>query len=309
MTIPLTVKQLEMLVKISEGQSLSEAARLLNLSPSAVSKGLAGMEESLGVSLIQRTTRNFRLTEAGEYFVARAGDLLKDFDELINTTSGYFNHPRGALKVTCSVAFGYSHLIDIYENYKRKNPQVELVIDLNDNIVNLNENDIDIALRITSSPPQNYAMRQLARISWIYCATPEYLARMGTPMSVRELYRHECLVYPGITPTCRDKSPMTEGDVQTLTPIKANSSLILLKAVLAHQGIAYLPSYLVAQYLDSQQLLPLRLDGKLTCTSHSLYALYFPSRYRNPKVRSFIDFLVEDVQPWNDWEKWIDDEC
>lgn len=65
MTIPLTVKQLEMLVKISEGQSLSEAARLLNLSPSAVSKGLAGMEESLGVSLIQRTTRNFRLTEAG----------------------------------------------------------------------------------------------------------------------------------------------------------------------------------------------------------------------------------------------------
>lgn len=304
MTIPLTVKQLEMLVKVSEGQSLSDAARLLNLSPSAISKGLAAMEESLGVSLIQRTTRTVRLTEAGEFFVARAGALLNDLDDLINTTSGYFNQPRGALKVTCSVAFGYSHLIDIYEAYKRQHPQIELIIDLNDNIVNLNENDIDIALRITATPPQNYAMRQLSRVSWMYCATSDYLERMGTPVSKRELCNHECLVYPGITPTASSEVVKD----YALTPIKANSSLILLKAVLAHQGIAYLPSYLVAKYLDNGQLQALRLDGKLAHNSHGLYALYFPTKYRNPKVRSFIDFLVDEIQPWNDWEKWIDED-
>lgn len=87
MTIPLTIKQIEMLVKISEGKGLSEAARLLNLSPSAVSKGLAVMEENLGVPLIQRTTRSFQLTEAGEYFVSRASALLKEFDDIVDRKS------------------------------------------------------------------------------------------------------------------------------------------------------------------------------------------------------------------------------
>ncbi|ECC5265293.1 LysR family transcriptional regulator, partial [Salmonella enterica] len=80
MTIPLTIKQIEMLVKASESKGLSEAARLLNLSPSAISKGLAALEENLGVALIKRTTRNFQLTEAGEFFVARASKLLEEFD-------------------------------------------------------------------------------------------------------------------------------------------------------------------------------------------------------------------------------------
>lgn len=120
MTIPLTIKQIEMLVKISEGKGVSEAARLLNLTPSAVSKGLAVMEEKLGVSLIQRTTRTFQLTDAGEYFVSRASELLNEFDDIVNETSGYFNHPHGVLKITCSVAFGYAHLIDIFEEYRKK---------------------------------------------------------------------------------------------------------------------------------------------------------------------------------------------
>ncbi len=78
------------------------------------------MEENTGVPLIQRTTRSFQLTEAGEYFVSRASDLLKEFDDIVNTTCGYFNHPHGALKITCSVAFGYAHLIDIFEEYRKK---------------------------------------------------------------------------------------------------------------------------------------------------------------------------------------------
>lgn len=187
MTIPLTIKQIEMLVKISEGKGLSEAARLLNLSPSAVSKGLAVMEENLGVPLIQRTTRSFQLTEAGEYFVSRASDLLKEFDDIVNTTCGYFNHPHGALKITCSVAFGYAHLIDIFEEYRKKNHDVELILDLDDHLTNLNENNVDIALRITATPPQNYAARKLSKISWLYCASPDYLARKGSPTKRTEL--------------------------------------------------------------------------------------------------------------------------
>ncbi|EOC0041271.1 LysR family transcriptional regulator [Cronobacter turicensis] len=307
MTIPLTIKQIEMLVKISEGKGLSEAARLLNLSPSAISKGLAVMEENLGVALIQRTTRSFKLTEAGEYFVARASELLKEFDEAINTICGYFNHPHGALKITSSMAFGYAQLLDIFEAYRGKNPEVELVLDLNDHFININENNVDIALRITTTPPQNYAARNLSKISWAWCASPAYLEKNGVPVKKADLLHHHCLVYPGITPPVRHTEPHSLHEQKLRMPVQANSSLLLLKAALCGQGIAWLPSYLIARHIEHHELVPLRLDGVLTHTTHSLYALYFPSKYRNPKVRSFIDFLVEDLQPWRAWETWVEE--
>ncbi|WP_312689420.1 LysR family transcriptional regulator [Kosakonia sp.] len=310
MPIPLTIKQIEMLVKISEGKGLSEAARLLNLSPSAVSKALAVMEENLGVPLIQRTTRTFQLTDAGEYFVSRATELLKEFDDIVNTTCGYFNHPHGALRITCSVAFGYAHLVDIFNEYRKKHHDVELILDLDDHLTNLNENNVDIALRITATPPQNYAARKLSKISWLYCAAPDYLARCGTPTRRAELVSHDCLVYPGLTPPLRI-TDMTIAhphcDIKPRTPVQANSSLLLLKAALSGQGIAWLPSYLISQHLESGELVALKLDGKYAYPTHSLYALYFPSKFRNPKVRSFIDFLVEENQPWHRWEKAIDE--
>lgn len=306
MTIPLTIKQIEMLVKISEGKGLSEAARLLNLTPSAISKGLAVMEENLGVPLIQRTTRTFQLTEAGEYFVSRASCLLTEFDDIINTTCGYFNHPHGALKVTSSVAFGYAHLIDIFEAYREKNHDVELILDLNDNIVNLNENNVDVALRITANPPQNYSIRKLTQISWLYCASAEYLARRGVPDSVTGLSQHDCLVYPGITPALRlHGSASSRCDTKPRIPVQANSSLLLLKAALSGQGIAWLPSYLVADHIENRELIPLWIDGQIAHPTHSLFALYFPGKFQNPKVRSFIDFLVQENQPWHRWEEVI----
>ncbi|EBC5488717.1 LysR family transcriptional regulator, partial [Salmonella enterica] len=308
MTIPLTIKQIEMLVKASESKGLSEAARLLNLSPSAISKGLAALEENLGVALIKRTTRNFQLTEAGEFFVARASKLLEEFDDVINSTCEYINYPHGLLKVTSSVAFGYAHLVEIFDKYRELNKDVELILELDDHIVNLNENDVDIALRITSTPPQNYATRKLAEVSWMYCASPAYLEKMGAPKKLDDLINHQCLVYQGITPSLRFSAPGSSSNScnhRPKIPLSVNSSLLLLKAALASQGIAWLPSYLVSSHIEDGELIPLTMDGKCVYPTHSLYALYFPSKYKNPKVRSFIDFLLEDHQPWKKWEETI----
>lgn len=309
MTIPLTIRQVEILVKTSESKGLSEAARLLDLSPSAISKGISALEENLGVKLIKRTTRNFQLTEAGKFFVDRSSELLNEFNEIINSTCEYINYPHGALKITSSVAFGYAHLVDVFDKYREQQKDVELILNLDDRVINLNENDIDIALRITSTPPQNYATRKLAEISWMYCASPTYLKRMGTPQKKDDLLKHNVLVYPGITPslhftesgmqrTCCNKKPKT--------PLSVNSSLLLLKATLANQGVAWLPSYLVSSHIENGELTPLIIDGKCTYPTHQLYALYIPSKYKNPKVRSFIDFLLEDHQPWKSWERITD---
>lgn len=88
-------------------------------------------------------------------------------------------------------------------------------------------------------------------------------------------------------------------------PIQANSSLVLLKSVLEDQGVAYLPTYLIGDHIQKEEVTPLMLDGTITCETHALYALYFPSKYSNPKVRSFIDFLVAELGPLPAWDNWI----
>ncbi|HHU4042801.1 TPA: LysR substrate-binding domain-containing protein, partial [Citrobacter freundii] len=257
-------------------------------------------------TLIKRTTRSITLTDAGQYLFNRANKLLKEFDETLNTTSGYYHSPQGELRITCSIAFGYSRLVNLVDKYRSQFPDVNLYIDLNDNFVNLNETDFDIALRISTAPPQNYAMRKLVPVRWAYCASPGYLAKKGMPQRRSDLVDHDCLVYPGLTPVLKVADEQDRlHQLKLHMPIQANSSLVLLKSVLEDQGVAYLPTYLIGDHIQKEEITPLMLDGTITCETHALYALYFPSKYSNPKVRSFIDFLVAELGPLPAWDNWI----
>lgn len=306
MNTSISLKHLEFFIKIVDCGGLSEAATQLNVSPSAVSKSLAAMEDTLGTSLIKRTTRSITLTDAGHYLFSRATKLLKELNETLNTTSGYYYRPQGELRITCSIAFGYSRLVNLVDKYRIQYRDVNLYIDLNDNFVNLNETDFDIALRISTTPPQNYAMRKLAPILWAYCASPGYLAKKGLPLRRTDLVNHDCLVYPGLTPVIKVTDEQDRlHQLKLPVPIQANSSLVLLKSVLEDQGVAYLPTYLIGDHIRKEEITPLMLDGTITCETHALYALYFPSKYSNPKVRSFIDFLVEELGTLPAWDNWI----
>ncbi|MCW0351651.1 LysR family transcriptional regulator [Pantoea ananatis] len=306
MRTPVSLKHLDFFVKVVDCGGLSEAASQLNVSPSAVSKSLAILENTLSTTLIKRTTRSIALTEAGSYLYSRANSLLNDFDETLSTTSGYDHSPQGELRMTCSIAFGYSRLVNLVEKYRSQYPDVSLYIDLSDNFMNLNETDFDIALRISTSPPQNYAMRKLAPIRWVWCASPGYLAKKGTPISSANLVDHDCLIYPGLTPVLKVADEQARlHPLKLYAPIQANSSLVLLKSVLEDQGIACLPTYLIGDYIQNGEITPLVLDGIITGETHMLYALYFPSRYSNPKVRSFIDFLIMELGATPDWDSWI----
>ncbi|MBH3259206.1 LysR family transcriptional regulator [Serratia marcescens] len=297
----LTVKQLEVLVKIYECGGISEAARQLNISPSAISKNLSGLESQLGLTLIKRTTRTLKLTEAGEYLVHRAQEILDEFEYIFNTTTGFYDHPQGELRITSSIAFGYAHLASISERFRQKNHDVVFNIDLNDHFVNLNEENYDIALRIASSPPQNFSMRKLCNIRWAYCASPLYFQEATVPTRTADLRNHKMLVYPGLTPDYAKH----DNKAKSVPQLQANSSLLLLKAALGGQGIAYLPTYLIGDHIKSGQLTPVRIDEKMTYTTHNLYALYFPSKYRNPKVRTFVDFMVNELEDGPEWDEWI----
>lgn len=299
-------KQLEIFIKIVETESLSDAGLRLNLTPSAVSRSLSNLESQVGVTLLKRTTRNLVLTEAGRYLYDQSINIMFNLDESLNKVAGFHTHPQGQLKVTCSFAFGTSHLIALFSEYNERYPDVNLLVDLNDQLVNLNEVDFDIALRITYSPPESYATRKICPIHWAYCASPEYLEKYGEPKTLHDLENHRCLVYPRISDAWKYRAPDgTIADLNINNVIQANSSLTLLEAALLHQGIVYLPVYVFGNYIKSGKLKPLLLNERINDQEYFLYALYFPSRYSDPKVRSFIDFILDKISPHAPWDDWV----
>lgn len=298
-------KQLEVFIKIVECNNFSIAAQKLNLTPSSVSRSLSKLEEQLGVVLLKRTTRNIVLTDAGNYLYHQAHNLLSNLNASLIKTSSFCHHPHGQLKVTCSIAFGTSQLIKLFSEYRLRTPDVNLSIDLNDQLVNLNEENYDIALRITETPPTNFAIRKISEIRWIYCGSAEYFNRKGTPKTIAELENHDCLVNPNVSHAWQDKDENGNCIPLKIVPvIQANSSLALLEAALNNQGIVCLPVYLLGEYIKSKALIPILLSHYLRESSYNLYALYNPSKYNDPKIRSFIDFLVykfEEHVPWDEW--------
>lgn len=192
-------RQLEIFIKVVECNSFSAAALKLNLTPSSVSRSISQLEEFLGIVLLKRTTRNLILTEPGKYLLFRAQHLLADLDDSLVNTSSFRRHPQGQLKITCSIAFGVTHLMRLYSEYRDINPDVRLSVDLNDQSVNLNEENIDIALRITAHPPTNFALRKICKINWVYCASKRYFERRGQPKTLADLEDHDCLINPNVS--------------------------------------------------------------------------------------------------------------
>lgn len=303
-----TLTQINIFVKIAESGSLSAAARELHLTPSAVSKNLSQLEERLGVLLIKRTTRSLVLTDIGKAFLEKSHALISDAEETMNAIR-QFSTPTGVLRISCSVSFGCSHIVPLINSYCEKYPDVLCDIFLDDHCVNLNEEDIDIAFRITSKSDWAYAARKIADINWIYCASPTYISTHSEQIQdPKDISQHDCLVNPSmlIEGGWSFKKDTQHQIINVKGKIASNSSIILKDAAIKHQGIACLPTYVA--YTDI-------LNGNLkivfpeyTCgKSHTLYAMYYPSKFNNPLIRTFIDFSCKHFGETPYWDENIMD--
>ncbi len=298
-----SLSQIIVFTKIAELGSLSSAARELNLTPSAVSKSLSQLEERIGVLLIKRTTRSLALTDHGKAFLERTSILLNEVEETFAQASSFREEPRGTLKVTTSMAFGYAQAYKLIGRYMEQYPAVVTRVVLDDRFLNLSEQDCDIALRITASSDWSYQARRITDIHWVYCASPDYIERFGPLDHPTVLERHRCLIYPAMSPNgawaFRENSTIHEVPIRG--SLTSNSSLILLKAAIDGQGVVCLPTYVVAESI---------LDGDLNIVfptlragiSHTLYAMFFQRKYSNPLIRSFVDFAAAEFGPIAPWD-------
>lgn len=288
-------------VRVAELGSYTRAAEALDISRTRVSRQVMALEEALGARLIQRTTRRLHLTEAGERYLMRAQGVLQALDEAAAEVGQGTGDVRGRLRVNGPMSFGTRYLAPLVTQFMLTHPALDVRLDLNDRRVDLLEEGYDVAIRIGSLPDSSLVARRLTRCRLLFCASPEYLATHGEPVSVNDLNEHRCLRYRS-----GQQSADWQIAAQSLTvngPLESNNGDVLTQAAEAGLGIAQQPSFLVTESIVSGRLVPILTDEP--AVRLDVHALYPARRYLPAKVERFIDLLTE---AWGDppiWEQAI----
>ncbi|MEO0781661.1 MAG: LysR family transcriptional regulator [Pseudomonadota bacterium] len=278
--------------------SFAAASRQLGLSPAAVSKNISELEAHLSTRLINRTTRRMSLTELGTlYFerVVRILDDLKDADGALQATQ---SQPTGLLRVSAPMTVTLVGLSEVIPKFLEQNPDLSLDLSLDDRWVNLVEEGFDMALRGSDNlEDSSLIARKLTTLDHVLCAAPDYLGRHGAPKAPRDLTGHNCIQFS----LSEHATKWTfRNDKQTETvPIngryKVTSSLAVRDALRAGFGVSLIPRMYVADDLASGRLVTVLSDWSANETP--LYAVYPSRQYVVPKVRAFLDFLIEELEP------------
>jgi DNA-binding transcriptional LysR family regulator len=294
----------ECFVKSVEGGSMAAAARRLGCTRAQVSKQIGDLERSFGVRLFERSTRKLGLTPAGEVFYQHAVQALDAVESAEVAVKNQGDVPRGLLRVSAAVAFGRIVLAPLLPRIAAKYPELECELILADQPVDLVDDRIDLALRMTRQPPQDAVARPLIAIERVICAAPAYLAAQGEPATPGDLAQHQCFSY--LLTDERVWHLLSPAGEEIQVPVKSrfqfNEIGCLYDAVLAGQGLAILPRYLCGPGLARGEL-QVVLPGfePIVPFGRHLYACYAPSRSRAPKVKVFLDelaALLSPVPPW-----------
>jgi len=283
-------------VKVVELGSFSEAGRQLRLSRSAVSKYVADLENDLGVQLLNRTTRHASPTETGQAYFERALTILADLDAADHSVAHLQSTPSGLLRVNAPMSFGTIKLGPLIADFMAAYPELQIQLVLSDEHVDPLQEGLDVTLRIADLESSSLIARKIVSIDRVVCASPDYLARRGTPVHPNDLRDHTCLTYGFLATGNQWKLSGSDGDhwIQPRWKLCANNAEVLRDAAAKGCGIAILPVFLAAEQLTSGALRTILANYKPPALT--LYALYAPTRHLAVKVRLFIDFLVERIR-------------
>ncbi len=294
---------MEAFVKVAELQSFSEAARRLRTSKSLVSRQISTLEADLGARLFQRTTRSLALTEAGRAYYERAVRILADIEEATLSVSQLQAAPRGRLRVSAPMSFGFLHLAPAIPDFLARYPEVEADVVLNDRFVDLVDEGFDMAIRIGRLQDSSLIARRLAPSRVAACASPSYLAAHGTPRTPDDLRHHQCLSYSNMA--VADEWRFTRPDgriwpVEVSGRLHANNGDALRAVALKGLGLALLPTFIVGGDLKAGTLEAVLME--FIAQDGAMYAVYPHSRHLSPKVRAFVEFLAARFGPQPYWD-------
>jgi DNA-binding transcriptional LysR family regulator len=289
-------------VAVVSSGSFTGAAERLGISKALTSKYVGQLEEHLGVRLLNRTTRQLNMTEAGEAYFQRCRQVLDDIDELESAISDQQSTPRGKLKVAAPMTFGELYLARAVASYLEDQPNVSVELALSDRYVNIVDEGFDLAVRIGELPDSSLIARRLAPCRVVTCAAPEYLTRAGIPSHPGDLESHCCIVDTNYR-TTDNWSFQDAGNrftVKVNGRFRVNNAIAVREAMLAGQGIGFCPTYAVGDELRSGKLKLILENYEIS--ESGIYAVYPHNRHLAAKVRTFVDFLVKKFGAAPEWD-------
>lgn len=285
--------------RVVEEGSFTGAANALGLPKSTVSRRISRLEDHLGVRLLQRTTRKLSLTDAGRLYFDRSVRIVAELEDAERAVSEMQEIPRGRLRVTAPVEMG-ERVWRMVFSFMKQYPEVQLDLDLTNRYINLVEEGYDVAIRGGSLSDSSLIARKLDDSVFTLVASPDYLARHGEPTSPEDLKDHDCILFSSRTAqtTWHLRDEGGQKKVRVKGRLAINHLELVKKAAIEGFGIAMLPDLFLETAIASGQLKPL-FCGKGPKAS-GLYVVYPSTRHLAPKVRTFVDFLLENYKQYKE---------
>ncbi|MBN8950285.1 MULTISPECIES: LysR family transcriptional regulator [unclassified Rhizobium] len=292
---------LEIFASVVATGSMSLTGRALGFSPAVISKRIKRLEDRLGTRLLQRTTRQISLTEAGQGFYDRVLAILAGLEEAEAYIAGRSSQMHGTLKISAPTSFGRLHIAPHLKSFMQAHPELSLNLVLSDEFVDIVGGGFDLAIRIAELTDSSLVARRLAPVRRVLCASPAYIDAHGMPQDIDDLRRHICLPAHNLDPW-RLEGPKGSLIFRPEGRLITNSSEVVREAVIAGLGIALRSTWDIGQELRNGRLVQVlpAYEGSHNVTLSAVY----PSRQFLPaKVRVFIDFLAELYGPVPYWER------
>jgi len=286
---------MQVFATVAECGSFTAAAERLDLSRAMATRHVESLEQWLGARLLHRTTRRVSLTEAGAQCLRYSQQMLALADEVQGEMRAGDSQLRGLLRVTCSMSFGHAQMAPAIAQFMRLHPHLKIDLLVDDGALDLVQQRIDLAIRISADPGAALIGRPLAVCESVLVASPAYLDAAGRPQTPAQLQAHRCLghmrVGRNVWQLARRDDESDEQQIAVTTWFNANEATVLAAAAVEGAGIAFQPTYLVQPMLQAGQLelvLPDWRPQPLT-----VHALYSSRRHLPVAVRALLDFLVQ----------------
>ncbi len=302
------IEELRTFVHLVDAGSSTKAAARRGVAVSAISRRMKDLETRLGVQLIQRTTRQMHLTDAGRTFYERCTRLLADLEEAEAEVTQNSADLSGTLKIASPLSFGIAHLTPALTEFMQQHPEIDVELDMNDRRVDIIAEGFDIAIRIGKLADSSLMARRIAEFRQIVGAAPEFFDKHGRPSTPEDLEGLPALCYANLQNpdiwSFEDPSG-TAGRVQVKPRLLSSNGDSIREAAIAGLGVICQPSFIVYEALA---------DGRIEAVLREyrwfdmgIYAVYPPTRYLSTRVRRFIDFLAARFGPNPYWDDVLKD--
>jgi DNA-binding transcriptional LysR family regulator len=291
---------LRVFVRVMDRGNFSLAASDLGITPSAVSKLVSRLEDRLGVRLLERSTRRLALTPEGETFLLRARRIVADVEEAEAEVARVRGAPRGKLRINSGTAFGLHQLTPALAEFLARYPEIDIELSITDRLVDLLEEQSDIAVRSGHIPDGPFIQRKLADLQRVICAAPSYLAKHGTPKVAADLKEHDCVTVAGPGLNRWPFKTRSGIDVVDVRPrVTTDDAEAALRLAIEGAGIVRLSDVIVGGPLRDGELVAVLTDVHHV-EPFPLSAIYPAGRDRLPRVAVFLKYIEERFghAPW-----------